>query len=245
MANPQKENGHIQISTELWEAWARIRINGEAEQVLKIIIRKTYGFNKKQDAISLSQFSLSTGMKKTSIQRALSKLKALNLIHQKESPIANIYSFNKDFDTWKPTPKKSRGTLKRVRGGLQKDIFRTPKRGIQYTVTKDTTTKDKSVVATPLPPTPLRRKDDFFENLENQDKVITWLVGKGMDEDLAKQELTKFVSYWTEQDSKGKMRYESQKFFEVKKRLATWFSRVNGSFNNKPSAGRTRKVVKL
>lgn len=88
-------------------------------------------------------------------------------------------------------------------------------------------------------------KDDLFENLENQDKVVAWLVGKGMEERFAKLELEKFISYWTERDSKGKMRYESQKFFEVRKRLATWFSRTNGNFNNKPPGGRTRKVIKL
>lgn len=94
-------------------------------------------------------------------------------------------------------------------------------------------------------PTTLRRKDDFFENTENQDKVITWLVGKGMSEDFAKIELAKFISYWTETNATGKMRYEKEKFFEVKRRLATWFSRANGNFNNKPSQGRTRKVIKL
>ena len=74
MASPQKENGYIAISSELFEAMARFRIPGECEQVLKVIIRKTYGFNKKQDSISNSQFVSSTGLKKGNVSRALSKL---------------------------------------------------------------------------------------------------------------------------------------------------------------------------
>ncbi len=93
--------------------------------------------------------------------------------------------------------------------------------------------------------TPLRRKEDFFENTENQEKVIVWLKEKGVDEIMARRELAKFIAYWTEPNSKGKMRYEGEKFFEVKRRLATWFSRATGTFKNKPSEGRTRKVIKL
>lgn len=163
MANPQKENGHLQISTELWEAWTRIRVNGEAEQVLKAIIRKTYGFNKKADAISLSQFILMTGIKKPNVQRALKKLQKLNIIIQKESPIAHIYSINKDFDTWKPLSKRIPHYPNGYRGGLQMDKKRYPKRVPQYTVSKDNITKD---IATESP------KDivellDFFKNTVN------------------------------------------------------------------------------
>jgi hypothetical protein len=36
--------------------------------------------------------------------------------------------------------------------------------------------------------------------------------------------LSDFIDYWTETDFKGnKMRWQGQKFFEVGKRLATWY----------------------
>lgn len=143
MANPQKENGHIQIATEIWEALTKMRINGEARQVLDYIIRKTYGFNKKEDAISLSQFCNGTGLKKQTVIKGLSKLRLLNLITQKGYAVANKYCFNKDFDTWKPLPKKVTQP-KKVTSLTQKGYNRNPKRDIQYTVTKDTLTKDIS-----------------------------------------------------------------------------------------------------
>ena len=88
------------------EALCRIRIPGEARQVLDVIIRKTFGFHKKEDAISLSQFCLATGLSKSHVCRALQTLKKMNLITEKGNAIANIYRFNKDFDSWKPLPKK-------------------------------------------------------------------------------------------------------------------------------------------
>ena len=106
MASPQCENGYIRFASELWESLCRIRIPGEARQVFDLIARKTYGYNKKEDAISLSQFVVGTGMKKPDICQEINRLKKMNLISQKANDIANIYSINKDFQSWKPLPKK-------------------------------------------------------------------------------------------------------------------------------------------
>ena len=61
MTTPQLENGYIKIATELYDALCGIRIPGEARQVFDVILRKTYGWNKKKDAIALSQFVEATG----------------------------------------------------------------------------------------------------------------------------------------------------------------------------------------
>ncbi|HDY68615.1 MAG TPA: hypothetical protein ENH85_12610 [Candidatus Scalindua sp.] len=106
MASPQKEHGYTMIANELMEALAKTRIAGEARQTLDTIIRKTYGFNKKEDAISLSQFSAITKLRKPTVVRALRKLLSMNIITKKDNDIANIYSFNKDFDSWEPLSKK-------------------------------------------------------------------------------------------------------------------------------------------
>ena len=83
------------------EAFCRIRVNGEARQVLDAILRKTYGWNKKEDSISLSQFFLMTGLKKPSIIRAIHKLLNMNIISENANGNIKKYRFNKDFDTWK------------------------------------------------------------------------------------------------------------------------------------------------
>lgn len=37
-----------------------------------------------------------------------------------------------------------------------------------------------------------------------------------------------FLSYWTEEDAKGKMRYQDQKFFDISRRIATWTKNSKG-----------------
>lgn len=106
MASPQLENGYIKIATEIWEALTSIRISGEARQVLDFIIRKTYGWGKKEDKISLSQFALATKISKISVIKAINKLISMNLITKKGNQNTNSYKFNKDFSSWKPLPKK-------------------------------------------------------------------------------------------------------------------------------------------
>lgn len=106
MADVQLENGYVRIASDLLEALARIRIPGEARQVLDVIIRKTYGYKKREDRISLSQFCLATGIGKSHVCEALYKLNKINIITEKRNGIDKIYKINKDFDTWKPLPKK-------------------------------------------------------------------------------------------------------------------------------------------
>lgn len=57
MINPQIENGYTKIATEIIEKFCYYRISGEEWLVLWVVLRKTYGWNKKEDKISLSQFA--------------------------------------------------------------------------------------------------------------------------------------------------------------------------------------------
>ena len=127
MANPQKENGYTAMANEIMEALARIRINGQSRQVLDFLLRKTYGYNKKEDCISLSQFCLGTGLSKVAVCKSLKKLKSMNLITQKGNKVANKYTFTKDYTKWRPLPKKV--TLpKKVMGITQKGNKSLPKK---------------------------------------------------------------------------------------------------------------------
>lgn len=105
-ARPQLENGHLRIANELMEALARIRIPGEARQVLDVILRKTYGYKKKYDHIPLTQFRLATGLKGPHVVRAINKLLKMKLVTKKDNGGLPLYGPNKDFDTWRPLPKK-------------------------------------------------------------------------------------------------------------------------------------------
>lgn len=102
MAIPQKENGYTPIANEIMEALARIRIPGEARQMLDVIIRKTYGFNKKIDQIATSQFMELTGLPNFSIHRARKRLLYAKMITVSKNANSQIlsYSFQKDYHKW-------------------------------------------------------------------------------------------------------------------------------------------------
>ena len=113
MANPQIEDGHVDLANEIIEALAKIRISGEEMQCLWVILRKTYGWHKKEDKISLSQFAQMTGLKRQNVLRAINKLsskKIIGVIKNDDSQI-NIYNINKNFDVWKPLSKKITGVI--------------------------------------------------------------------------------------------------------------------------------------
>lgn len=63
----------------------------------------------------------------------------------------------------------------------------------------------------------------------DKEKIIQFLIEKGLDEKTARNELDKFILYWTEPNQKGKQRWQGEKFFDVKRRLITW---INRSYNN-------------
>lgn len=109
MASPQKENGYTAIANEIMEALARFRIPGEARQMLDVIIRKTYGYNKKEDMIATSQFCDFTGLKSFIIHRARKRLLLANLITVSKNANSQVlsYSFQKNYKKWIAVSKKA------------------------------------------------------------------------------------------------------------------------------------------
>ena len=70
MANPQKENGYIAIATEIMEQLIQLSLSGSEWQVLLAVLRQTWGWQKKQDWISLTQFERLTKLPHRTVCRA-------------------------------------------------------------------------------------------------------------------------------------------------------------------------------
>lgn len=101
MANPQKENGFTPIANEILEKLVNISLLGSEFQILLFIIRKTYGYQKKADRISLTQFEKGTGISRPTVVKTLKNLMAKGLIVKICLPGGNIgYSFIKDHENW-------------------------------------------------------------------------------------------------------------------------------------------------
>jgi len=101
MASPQKENGFTPIANEIIEELVKIDLLGAEFRVLLFIIRKTYGYQKKQDRISFTQFEKGTGISRATINKTLKNLMAKGLIVKICLPGGNMgYSFIKDHENW-------------------------------------------------------------------------------------------------------------------------------------------------
>ena len=101
MASPQKENGYTPIANEILEELVKIDLLGAELRVLLFIIRKTYGYHKKSDQISFTQFEKGTGISRQTINKTLKNLMAKGLIVKICLPGGNIgYSFIKDHENW-------------------------------------------------------------------------------------------------------------------------------------------------
>lgn len=108
MANPQAENGHVDIANEIIDELAAHRLSGEEWQCLMVVWRKTYGWKKKEDEISLSTFEAMTGMKRANVVRSIKKLVAKKILgsSNNDTRYAKRYWFIKDFEQWEPGIKK-------------------------------------------------------------------------------------------------------------------------------------------
>lgn len=101
MANPQKENGYTAIANEILEKVINLPLLGSEFQMLFFIIRKTYGFHKKEDIISLTQFEKGTGLSRPTVVKTIKNLVIRKMV-VKGALLGNkiSFSFNKDYDKW-------------------------------------------------------------------------------------------------------------------------------------------------
>jgi phage replication O-like protein O len=97
MASPQTENGFTKIANEVFEELVKTALLGAEFQICFFVIRKTYGYNKKEDRISLTQFEKGTNLSRPTVVKSLKNLVAKNVLKRSESL---IYKFNKDYETW-------------------------------------------------------------------------------------------------------------------------------------------------
>jgi len=147
MANPQKENGHVDIANEIVEALAKTYLSSYESQILWAIFRKTYGWHKKEDWITGTQLSGMTDIAKSHISRTLKKLIKRNIINRN----SNKLSFQKDYDKWERLPKQVTNEKLPIQDKkLPKQVIKVTQIGQENTqignhkrnYTKETITKD-------------------------------------------------------------------------------------------------------
>lgn len=148
MTSPQTKNGHIQIATggvdnDVFSALIHARLSGVEYQIVLLVIRKTWGYKKKEDWISLTQFQEETGAKRSYICRAIRRLVTCGILVTRKSPQQTFYSFNKLFSEWVVTP-KSLVTSTSLPSDVQDNGVVTPTSHTKETITKEKIQKKSS-----------------------------------------------------------------------------------------------------
>ncbi|MCF7843890.1 replication protein [Candidatus Gracilibacteria bacterium] len=165
MANPQLENGYLRIANEIAQHLVKTPLLGAEFQILLFIVTKTYGFNKKKDWISLSQFEKGTGLSRPTVVKSLKNLVIKKLVYKSEK---FEFWLNKDWEQWVvKTPllvKYKDTTSKDTLTNIGKDTL-THKRHKTYTKDKPTFSKEKGL------PLKTNKKDMKTINYDTQEEI--------------------------------------------------------------------------
>jgi len=104
------EEKFTKFDNKVLDALIEYRIPGQEMKCLLFIIRKTWGYHKNTDNISLSQFQKATRMDKSSISKALDrlKLKKVIIVGQNTNKKGKAYRINKKIKTWAKQVKRRR-----------------------------------------------------------------------------------------------------------------------------------------
>jgi len=101
MANPQKEQGYTPIANELVEQMAKFNLSSYEWRTLFALWRKTWGWGKTSDRISITQFQKITGLDRRHQFRAIKSLIRRNIVAYSGNGKVKLYRFQKDYTLWK------------------------------------------------------------------------------------------------------------------------------------------------
>ena len=142
---PQKEKGFLQIASgksgnDILHALVSMKLNGTEYQIMLTVIRKTWGWNKKEDWISISQFEKITNKSRRYIIDTITSLVKKRLLVKKTSlGKTTTLSVQKDITLWDTRLVKKTSLVKKR---IPTSEVLSPQLVNNTSPTKDTITKD-------------------------------------------------------------------------------------------------------
>lgn len=97
---------YTKIPNSLLDALASTKLSGHEYRLLLFIIRKTYGYHKPEDQISLSQIVDGTGIHRRSVQKVIEKTSARSILQVEGNGQGrpNTLGVNENTSEWKGAP---------------------------------------------------------------------------------------------------------------------------------------------
>lgn len=100
MGSPQVEDGFTKIANELLDAIIRSPFSKRQYKVLLHLIRKTYGFGKKSDDMTVTQIANATGLTRPHASGTLHELIELNTVLKRDGRHGYVLTLNKNYRQW-------------------------------------------------------------------------------------------------------------------------------------------------
>lgn len=171
MKNPQLENGYIKLANDIVDQLCKLYLTSCEWQIIWVVLRQTYGWNKKTDNITLTQFEKMTGMERSRVCKTIKKLVSKRTLLKDGS----AFSFNKCVSQWvvseRTPPSVQTGNL-----GLKKESD----------IKKESLVLQKTIVTRFAPPSVLEVEEYCQSKKYSFDPEafvayygsIGWMVGK-------------------------------------------------------------------
>lgn len=209
MANPQAENGHVDIANEIVEALWKVNLSSYETRVLWYLFRKTYGWKKKTDRIALSQFSKDIGIDRRLVHRAIKGLSSKKMIViYKDDRGYVTYGFQKNYEYWHLSSKKMT-VIRTDDKPVSKSMTKVSSKEIPTKEKKETIQKTKYGEFVELSDDEYQKLQNKFSNLSDIIDFFNLKIGsKGLKQwrkDHASDYMT--ILYW---DRQGYIKIESR-----------------------------------
>lgn len=110
-AAPQLEDGYTRLANELLEAILGLGFTQRQMLVVLAVIRKTYGYGKKQDDMSAAQIGQICKMERNHVTEVIGQLVQMNVLTRASGSYGLVLGINKRHSQWiKPVAKKPRAS---------------------------------------------------------------------------------------------------------------------------------------
>lgn len=162
MAKPALDNGFIQIAcgkpeNDILTALASSNLNGTEYAIVLLVIRKTWGWKKNWDWISITTFENTLNKSRPMIVSCLKSLVVKNiLLVNKSLPLQPKYAFNERFIEW--------GSKQKLTSKVKLTSKQNDKQVVNKSLpTKETITKETNTKVLVAEAKPLTKKNPYVE----------------------------------------------------------------------------------
>ena len=167
---PQCEDGYTKIANELFEAILRFPFTKRQLLVLLSLIRKTYGFGKKTDDVTVTQLSNLTSLARQNVSKTITALVSIGAVSKRDGTHGYVLGISKNYGEW-------RAASNQDTPASNQDMSQIDAGGVSKRCTQKITPKERKYI-----PPKRGQRPDYTEPFEvfwkayprKEDKAVAW-----------------------------------------------------------------------